>query len=86
MVQALRRGEVDAVVDDDVVLAPFDDDPELEVGFTVATRNRWGVGVAKERPDLRDRISAALDAVIANGRLEEVWRTWIPRLAFPLAP
>lgn len=85
MVQALRRGEVDAVVDDDVVLAPFADDPELEVGFTVPTRNRWGVGVAKDRPDLRDRISAALDTVIADGRLEEAWRTWIPGLAFPLA-
>jgi polar amino acid transport system substrate-binding protein len=85
MLQALRRGEVDAVVDDDVVLAPLADDPELEVGFTVPTRNRWGVGVAKDRPDLRDRLSAALDAVIADGRLAQVWRTWIPGLTFPLA-
>ena len=49
------------------------------------THNRWGVGVAKDRPDLRDRISAALDTVIADGRLGEAWRTWIPGLAFPLA-
>jgi polar amino acid transport system substrate-binding protein len=84
MVAALRAGDVDAVVDDDVVTVPLDEDPELKVPFTVPTRNGWGVAVSKERPDLRDELDAALGAVIADGRLAEVWRRWIPGLPFPL--
>lgn len=85
MVSALRRGEVDAVVDDDVALAPLDDDPAVEIAFTVPTRNRWGVGVGKHRPELREQLDAALERTIANGRLETAWTTWIPGLAFPVA-
>ncbi|GAA4083388.1 MULTISPECIES: substrate-binding periplasmic protein [Actinomadura] len=84
MLDALRRGEVDAVVDDDVVFAPLGADPAFEVAFTVPTGNRWGVAVAKDRPDTLRRIDGALAAVIADGRLEKAWRTWIPALPFPL--
>lgn len=83
MIEALRRGEVDAVVDDDVAFAAYADDPEFEIGFTVPTRNLWAAAVAKDRPELRDRIDAALGRVIADGRLEKAWRQWIPALEFP---
>lgn len=85
MLSALRRGEVDAVVDDDVALAPLADDPAVEVACTVATRNRWGVGVGKHRPELRDQLDAALARTIADGRLERAWKHWIPDLSFPVA-
>jgi polar amino acid transport system substrate-binding protein len=42
--------------------------------------------VAKDRPDLRDAIDAALGAVIADGRLRSVWHQWMPTLDFPLVP
>jgi polar amino acid transport system substrate-binding protein len=85
MVQALRDGDVDAVVDDDVVTVPLDREADLEVAFTVPTRNAWGVSVAKHRPDLRAAIDRALEAVIAEGRLQAVWDRWMPDLKFPFA-
>ncbi len=85
MLAAPSAGQVDAVVDDDVALVPFGDHPEYETAFTVATGNRWGIGVAKDRPELLAELDAALAAVIADGRLEQVWRQWMPTLAYPAA-
>ncbi len=83
MLGALERGEVDGVVDDDLVFVPLDDDPRFSLAFTVRTGNRWGVGVAKDRPELRDEIDAALATVIADGRHAEVWQQWLPSLEYP---
>lgn len=83
MLAALTGGDVDAVVDDDVVFVPLGDHPDYELAFTVATRNRWGVGVAKDRPELLAELDAALGRVIADGRFEQAWRRWMPSLAFP---
>lgn len=85
MLAALSAGEVDGVVDDDLVFVLLDDDPRFELAFTVPTGNRWGVGVAKDRPELCAEIDAALAAVIADGRLEAVWQQWLPTLGFPFA-
>lgn len=83
MLSALEAGEIDAFVDDDVVFVPLDSDPRFEQAFTVKTANPWGVGVAKDRPELRDEIDAALAAVIADGRLRAVWEQWLPSLEYP---
>lgn len=84
MLTALEAGEVDAVVDDDVALVPLGDaHPAFEVAFTVRTGNRWGVGVAKDRPDLLADLDGALAAVIADGRLEKVWREHLTTLPWP---
>ncbi|MBI4941182.1 MAG: amino acid ABC transporter substrate-binding protein [Actinobacteria bacterium] len=83
MLAALESGAVDGVVDDDLVFVPLGDDPRFEVAFTVRTQNRWGVGVAKDRPELREAIDAALATVIGDGRLEAVWREWLPGLDYP---
>lgn len=85
MIEALRSGEVDAMVDDDVVTVPLGDRPEFDVAFTAPTGNPWGVGVAKHRPDLLAALDGALERVIADGRLEVAWREWMPRLPFPAA-
>jgi polar amino acid transport system substrate-binding protein len=84
MVSALRAREVDAVVDDDVALVPLGDQSDLKVAFTVATRNRWGVAVAKGNRGLRAELDAALQEAIADGSLERVWEHWMPDLPFPL--
>lgn len=83
MVAALRACRVDAVVDDDVVTVPLGGDPDFELAFTVPTRNRWAVAVAKDRPALRVELDGALAAVIADGGLAKVWRHWMPSLPFP---
>lgn len=84
MIQALRDGAVDAVVDDDVALVPVADAPDLALAFTVATRNRWGVCVAPGNDALRTELDDALTSVIADGSLQAQWDKWMPTLTFPL--
>lgn len=86
MLAALRAGEVDAVVDDDVVFVPLGaTHPDYELAFTVQTGNRWGIAVAKDRPDTLAEIDAALDRLIETGRLRKVWQQWLPTLDYPFA-
>lgn len=86
MLAALKAGEVDAVVDDDVVFVPLGaSDPDFELAFVVRTGNRWGISVAKDRPDLLAEIDGALARVAADGRLRAAWEAWLPTLDYPFA-
>jgi polar amino acid transport system substrate-binding protein len=83
MLSALRSGEVDAVVDDDVALVPLAGDADFAIAFTAPTHNRWGIAVAKGNGALRDQLDTALERTSGDGRLEAVWRRWMPTLAYP---
>jgi polar amino acid transport system substrate-binding protein len=83
MLDALRTGAVDAVVDDDVVFVPLAGSAEFDLAFTVPTGNRWGLAVSKERPSLLNALDEALDAVKTDGRLAAAWREWLPSLDYP---
>ena len=85
MIEATRSGAIDGFVDDDVVMIPLaEEDPDFVVAFNAETRNRWGIGVAPGNDELRSEINAALEAVLADGSLEQVWKKWMPLLPFPL--
>ena len=83
MIEALRAGEVDGVVDDDVAFLVLAEDPDFEIAFTVPTRNEWGVAVSKSHAETRDELDGALREVIQDGRLAECWERWLPGLSFP---
>ena len=84
MLAALRAGEVDAVIDDDVVFVPLGaTHPDYELAFTVQTANKWGIAVAKDRPDTLAELDGALGRLIDCGALREVWTTWLPTLDYP---
>ncbi|MCC5574901.1 amino acid ABC transporter substrate-binding protein [Microtetraspora sp. AC03309] len=85
MLAALRSGEVDGVVDDDVVFVPLGRHPDFELAFTVRTGNRWGIAVSKSRPETLASLDRALGAVIGDGRLAAVWAEWLPDLEYPFA-
>jgi polar amino acid transport system substrate-binding protein len=86
MLAALEDGRVDAVVDDDVVFVPLGEhDPRFELAFTARTGNRWGIGVAKDRPEVLAQLDDALSRVIADGRHRKVWEEWLPTLDYPFA-
>jgi ABC-type amino acid transport substrate-binding protein len=84
MIRALRAGDVDGFVDDDVVMVPLGDEPDLRLAFTLPTGNRWGVAVRPGDDALRGALDDALDSVTADGSLRAVWEQWIPWLRFPL--
>lgn len=85
MLAALRAGDVDAVVDDDVVFVPLAGSAEFDLAFTVRTGNRWGLAVPKSRPSLLDALDEALAAIKADGRLAAAWEEWLPSLEYPFA-
>lgn len=78
MLNALRAGEVDAVVDDDVCfIVP---DPTLRVAFTLPTRNSWGGACRKGEHQL----VALLDRAIGSVDLRPSWNEWLGALPYPL--
>lgn len=83
MIAALKRGEVDALVDDDVVTIPLDADPDLRVAFTAPTRNPWAIAVAHGNTELLSRLNRALTELKRNGELETAWNAWMPHLGYP---
>jgi len=83
MVSALRAGQIDAVVHDDVALGPIAETHDIDMAFTVETRNPWGMGVQKGRDELREGINAAIARIKIDGRLEAVWTKWLPELRYP---
>jgi polar amino acid transport system substrate-binding protein len=86
MLAALKSGDVDAVVDDDVVFVPLgESDPDFELAFVVHTGNRWGISVPKDRPERLAELDGALARVIADGRLRAAWQTWLPTLDYPFS-
>lgn len=84
MLAALLAKDVDAVVDDDVVFVPLGaTHPDYELAFTVQTANRWGIAVAKDRPDTLAEIDGALGQLQESGRLQQVWTQHLPTLDYP---
>jgi ABC-type amino acid transport substrate-binding protein len=78
MLDALRAGEVDAVVDDDVVF--LEPDPTICVAFTAPSRNAWGAACRKGD----DALVALLDDAIGRADLRAVWDRCLSALPFPL--
>ena len=84
MIAATRSGQIDGFVDDDVVMVPLDDDPELRLAFTIETRNQWGIAVRRGDNELLNALDGALGRIIDNGSLAEVWQAHMPDLPWPL--
>lgn len=85
MLEALRRGEIDALIDDELVLLVADeDDPTLKLAFSIPTQVPFGIGVRKGVPELHQAIDQALASLIDNGTLARLWAQWIPWKPFPL--
>lgn len=86
MLAALRAGEIDALIDDELVLVvAAAEDANLKMAFSVPTRVPFAVGVNPGNPDLLNAINATLAALIADGTMAQLWATWIPWQPFPFA-
>lgn len=84
MVKALRKGEVDAFVDDDVALVPLADEDDLDIAFIVETQNKWGIAVGQKTPSSwLAEIDKALLEIKQDGSLRKVWKQWMPTLRYP---
>ena len=84
MLEALRSGEIDALIDDELVLlVAAEDDPDLQIAFSVPTRVPFGIGVPKGQADRLSALNQTLDSLIADGTVAKLWAEWIPWKPFP---
>lgn len=86
MLEALRSGEIDALIDDELVLVvPAEEDESFKLAFSVPTQVPFAIGVRKEHSALLNALNIALDALITDGTMAQLWNTWIPWKPFPFA-
>lgn len=84
MLAALRAGEVDAVVDDELVLiTAAEADPSLRIAITVETRHPFAIALRPDCTDLLSLLNQTLDQLEADGTLQRLWEQWIPWRPFP---
>ncbi|MEM6256057.1 MAG: transporter substrate-binding domain-containing protein [Cyanobacteria bacterium P01_D01_bin.156] len=86
MLAALRAGEIDALIDDELVLLVAEsEDPNLRMAFSLPTQAQFSIGVAKHRPELSEKLDNILSTLINDGTLAELWKKWIPWKPFPFS-
>jgi ABC-type amino acid transport substrate-binding protein len=84
MIAALEAGELDAVLEDAVLLLAVEaDNPGLRVACQRPTQHPFGVGVLPGNRELLDALNHALNQLILNGTLARLWTQWIPYKPFP---
>lgn len=84
MLDALRKGEIDGLIDDELVLiVAAEDDSSLQLAFSIPTQVPFGIGVRLNQPELHEAIDTTLGEMIADGTLAELWTKWIPWKPFP---
>lgn len=86
MLAALRTGQIDALIDDELVLlVAAAEDPKLALAFSLPTQVPFGIGVAKDNLALLEKLQQTIAALIADGTMEQLWAQWIPWKPFPFS-
>ncbi len=85
MLDALRRGSIDALIDDELVLiAAAEADSSLKIAFTLPTHMPFAVAVRPGEVELLHTLNQALNKLLSQGTLAQIWSRWIPQKSFPL--
>ena len=81
MLDALRAGAVDAIVDDEPAFLDVErNHPGIRLAFSVATGQRWGCAMRPGDETTRELV----DRGLAGADLRPVWERTLPALAYPL--
>jgi polar amino acid transport system substrate-binding protein len=75
-VQALKNGEVDAIINDIAVLTPYATDG-YEVGTEFVTGEQYGLGVKKGNTALLTAVDATIDRIKSDGTYDTLYTKYI---------
>jgi len=75
-IQALKTGQVDAVVNDIAVLGPYVSEG-FEVSANFSTGEQYGLGVKQGNTALLDQINATLERIRQDGTYDELYTQFI---------
>ena len=73
-----QRGEADAITGDDAILAGLaSQDPYAEVVGKAFSQEPYGLGIAKDRPDLVRFVNAVLERMRSDGEWRRAYDRWL---------
>src|SRR5665648_582276 len=75
-IEALRSGQIDAVINDIAVLGPFAGD-EFEVGTTFPTGEQYGLGVKTGNTALLAAVNDTLARIMSDGTYDDIYIKYI---------
>ncbi|MFD6063739.1 substrate-binding periplasmic protein [Rhodococcus wratislaviensis] len=84
MADAVRHGEIDAMVDDELVLPALTEQGDLKIGFVAPTQNSYGLALRPDSAALKDKLDEAVDSLVASGELKTIWSSYFGDKPFPL--
>jgi ABC-type amino acid transport substrate-binding protein len=84
MVQALRDGKIDAVIDDEPAFGGCVDSGEFDIAFVVETRIKWGAAMRLGDQSLAAAVNDGIDVAVRCGELASIWDRWFAPKVFPL--
>ena len=84
MIKALESGDIDALIQDALILLTLEaDDPRFRVALQLPTQRPFGVGVLPGNRELLEALNQALNQLLTDGTLAKLWAQWIPYKPFP---
>lgn len=85
-VEGLRNGAVDAVTTDDIILAGYAAQypGELKVVGEPFTTENYGIGLAKDDTDGRNKINDAIEEMVSSGAWEQAFNDTVGASGYPL--
>lgn len=84
MLQALREGHVDAILEDSLVLMAIEaQDEGVRVAYEIPSQHPFGVAVLPGNRELLDALNNVLNTLIIDGTLNRLWGQWIPFKPYP---
>lgn len=82
--EALKTGQVDAVINDNGVLYDYANNNEgFEVGFDIDTGESYGIAMKKGNTQLRDTANQVLADMKSDGRYDEIYEKWFGDVPAP---
>jgi len=75
-IQALKNGQVEAIINDIAVLGPYVDD-SFVIGTQFETGEQYGLGVKTRNTALLDAVNGTLERIVTDGTYDEIYARWI---------
>jgi polar amino acid transport system substrate-binding protein len=84
MLEALRQGDIDAIVEDELVLMAAEaQDQTFRVAIQIPTQRPFGIGVVPGNRELLAALNDVLNQLLTDGTLAKLWGQWIPYKPYP---
>jgi ABC-type amino acid transport substrate-binding protein len=82
MIEAVRGGSIDAMVDDEPAFGGATDGGEFRIAHVAETQNPWAAA-CRPGDTVVELISRGIEAAVADGGLAAEWQRWFPGKPVP---